>query len=413
MGSRTIIGVGLLAFMLWCIWCVLQHYPHSGTTVVSAPTASLEAKLLSGKITLNGTLPDQATKERVIARANEVYGAGNYTDNLRVGGTTANAEWLTSALGLLPFANRSGDNGGVAISGANATLSGQVASEDLRRQLVSQASSAAGNLKLGENLSVNAMPLSPPFAAKLEGGKITLNGAVPDQAAKDRIIARATELFGIGNFIDNINITAPGPDLSFGSGWLDKVLNWLGLLKRFGNKGDISFNGRSVTLNGEVATPDIKTKLLEDVKASLPGVIIVDQITVVESLLSESEAKVQTDLKQQLVGKTIEFDVNSDKITPAGIAILDQVAPILRSTPEANIEISGHTDNTGTEKLNQNLSQRRAASVEKYLMGKGIASDRLAPRGYGSSQPVADNSTEEGKARNRRIEFRVIPKANK
>jgi OOP family OmpA-OmpF porin len=395
--------------MLWCIWCVLQHYPHTGTAVVSAPTASLEAKLLSGKVTLNGTLPDQAAKDRVIARANELYGAGNYTDNLKVGGATANADWLTSALGLLPFANRGGDHGGVAISGDTARLSGQVTSEDLHRQLVSQATSAAGGLKLTDNLSVSAIPLSPPFAAKLEGGKVTLNGTVPDQAAKDRIISSATELFGIGNFVDNISIGAPGPGLAFGSGWLDKVLNWLGLLKRFGNRGDISFNGQSVTLTGEVATSDIKTRLLEDIAASLPGIIIVDQITVVESLLSESEAKVQTGLKQQLTGKTIEFDINSDKITPAGAAILDQLVPILTTSPDANVEISGHTDNTGTEKLNQSLSQRRAASVERYLMGKRIASERLTPRGYGSSQPVADNGTEEGRARNRRIEFRVIP----
>jgi outer membrane protein OmpA-like peptidoglycan-associated protein len=164
-----------------------------------------------------------------------------------------------------------------------------------------------------------------------------------------------------------------------------------------------------VTLSGRVATQEIKTRLLQEVAVALPGINIVDQITVVEALLNESEAKVQADLKQQLVDKTIEFDLNSDKITPVGAAILDQVAPILASKPDANIEITGHTDSTGTEKLNQGLSERRAASVKRYLIGKGIATARLTPEGYGSSHPVADNSTDEGRARNRRIEFRVTP----
>ncbi|MCI0665890.1 MAG: OmpA family protein, partial [Acidobacteria bacterium] len=173
--------------------------------------------------------------------------------------------------------------------------------------------------------------------------------------------------------------------------------------------GDISFNGQSITLNGDVATVEVENRLIQDVTAAFPGVTIIDRMTVIESLLSEREAKVQADLKKQIEGKTIEFGLNSDKITPIGAAILDQIASILIATPDANIEISGHTDNTGTEKLNQGLSQRRAASVTSYLIGKGIAAARLSSRGYGSSQPIADNGAEEGRARNRRIEFRVIP----
>ncbi len=414
MSSRMIIGAGLLAFMGLCIICILTHYPYSATTVGGAPTAKLDAKLLDGKITLSGELPDQATKDRIITRAREQYGVGNFIDNLRVGGTTANADWLGAALGLLPFATRSGNNGGIAIDGETAALSGQVGSEELRKQLVTQATAAAGNLKLNDALTLSGLPVSPPFLAKLDGGKVVLDGTVPDQSAKNSIIDRAKELFGDGNFIDNLKIAAPGSGLTFGSGWLNSILNWLGLLKRFGNNADVEFNGQSVTLKGEVATEDIKRRLLQDVAAALPGVQIIDRITVVESLLTESEAKVQSDLKKQIEGKIIEFDFNSDKITPAGHAVLDQVAPILTGAADSNIEISGHTDNIGTDKVNQGLSQRRAAAVKSYLAGKGIAAARLNPKGHGASQPIADNSTEEGRAHNRRIEFRVVPgKTNK
>jgi OOP family OmpA-OmpF porin len=316
---------------------------------------------------------------------------------------------LTAALGLLPFANRSGENGGVAIAGDAATISGQVATDDIRRQLVAQATTAARGLSLSDNLTVNLSTRFPSFIEKLDAGKFTLDMTVPDQAAKDRLGARAVELFGAGKFIDNVKVAAAGAGPSFAPDWLDRMLNVLGLLKRFGNQGEIKFDGQSVTLNGQVATQEIKTRLLQEIAVALPGINIIDQITVVESLLSESEAKVQADLKQQLADKTIEFDLNSDKITPAGAAILDQVVPILDAKPDANIEITGHTDITGSEKLNQDLSQRRAASVKRYLIGKGISASRLNPVGYGSSHPVADNGTEEGRARNRRIEFRVTP----
>lgn len=410
MSSKTIIGAGLLALMALCIWCVLRHYPYSGTMVGEAPTATLDAKLLGGKVTLNGTAPDQATKDQLIARANSLYGQGNYLDNLKIGGTSANADWLKGALGLLPFAVRGGTGGGVSINGTAATLSGQVPNAEIRQQLMSLATNAAGKLTLTDGLTISGATLSPPLIAGLLNGKVTLDGTAPDQAAKTGILSRATELFGAGNIINQLKLAAPGSVFSFGSNWLNTVLGSLGLLGRFGTKGEINFNGQTLTLNGEVPTLDVKNKLIQDVTNLVgPGVSIIDQITVTETLLNEAEAKVQTDLKQQLLGKTIEFDTNSDKITPVGAAILDQIAPILAASPAANIEISGHTDSRGTDKLNQPLSQRRSISVEKYLIGKSITGDRMTPRGYGSAQPIGDNSTEEGQARNRRIEFRVVP----
>jgi outer membrane protein OmpA-like peptidoglycan-associated protein len=79
----------------------------------------------------------------------------------------------------------------------------------------------------------------------------------------------------------------------------------------------------------------------------------------------------------------------------------------LVSNPDVNIEISGHTDNVGSQKLNQSLSLRRAQSVKNWLVKKGIASQRMRTVGKGPAEPVADNTTAEGRAENRRIEFYV------
>lgn len=408
MGSKTIIGLGLLALMLACALCVLRHYPFTGTT--GAATATLDAKLTDGKVVLTGRLPSQEEKDRLIAQAKTVYGAGNFIDRLTVGGTSADSGWMSAALGLLPLANRSGNNGGVSINGEAVTLSGQAPSEEVRKDLVAKATAAAAGLTLTDKLTVGATGAAlPPFTAKLLDGKVTLDGTVPDQDAKAKILAAAAAAFGAGNFIDNLKIAPPGAGLSWGTNWLQRILGWLPFLGRFGGKGDISFNGQSVTVNGEVATADIKSKLLGDLRGLFGGdFTIVDNLTVTESLLSEAEARAQANLKQVLV-KGIEFDSGSDKVTAAGAAVLDEAARALSEAKEASIEISGHTDNVGADKMNQALSQRRAESVKKYLIGKAIAGDRMTPRGYGPSQPIADNATDEGKARNRRIEFRVIP----
>jgi OOP family OmpA-OmpF porin len=410
MSSRTIIGIALLALMALFSVCVLKHYPFTGAA--TAATASLAAKLTDGKVTLTGTLPDQASKDRMLARATALYGAGNFIDQLKVGGATAGEGWLNAAFGLLPLVNRAGAGGGVEIAGNAVTISGQVPTEDAHKSLVTEATAAAGALTLTDRIRVAAgLPLLPPFTAKLSGGTVTLDGTVPDQSSLNRILAAATAAFGAGKFINNLKIAAPGGNITWGAGWLNRILRWIPFLGRFSNRGDISFNGQNVTINGEVATADIKARLLDDLRAIFgTDYVITDNITIVESLLSESEAKAQTSLKQLLL-KGIEFDTASDKVTPAGAEVLDAAAKALAENPDANIEISGHTDSQGAAKMNQGLSQRRAVSVKSYLASHGVAANRLTPVGYGQTQPIADNASDEGRARNRRIEFRVIPKA--
>jgi outer membrane protein OmpA-like peptidoglycan-associated protein len=82
----------------------------------------------------------------------------------------------------------------------------------------------------------------------------------------------------------------------------------------------------------------------------------------------------------------------------------------LKENPNIKVEIGGHTDNLGQEKANQMISEKRALSVKKYLMDKfNIAGDRLIVKGYGSTRPIADNKTQEGRSKNRRVEFKIIP----
>jgi outer membrane protein OmpA-like peptidoglycan-associated protein len=96
-------------------------------------------------------------------------------------------------------------------------------------------------------------------------------------------------------------------------------------------------------------------------------------------------------------------------VQPQFQATLDQVAQVLSQYNETYIDVYGHTDSTGSDAYNQQLSERRAQSVANYLEGRGVQSARIGTRGFGETQPIAANDTEEGRAANRRVEIRVVP----
>jgi outer membrane protein OmpA-like peptidoglycan-associated protein len=107
---------------------------------------------------------------------------------------------------------------------------------------------------------------------------------------------------------------------------------------------------------------------------------------------------------------TIYFDPNKTNINPTAAKALDRNGMILRQNPNIKVEIGGHTDGVGGEKANQKLSEKRALSAKKYIQDKfNIPDNRLIVKGYGETKPVADNKTQEGRSKNRRVEFKVIP----
>jgi outer membrane protein OmpA-like peptidoglycan-associated protein len=107
---------------------------------------------------------------------------------------------------------------------------------------------------------------------------------------------------------------------------------------------------------------------------------------------------------------TIYFDPNKTNITPIAAKALDRNGMILKQNPNIKVEIGGHTDGEGSEKANKMISEKRALSAKKYIQDKfNIPDSRLMVKGYGSTKPVADNKTQEGRSKNRRVEFKVIP----
>ena len=104
----------------------------------------------------------------------------------------------------------------------------------------------------------------------------------------------------------------------------------------------------------------------------------------------------------------IQFEAGKDVIKKTSYPILDMIADIMKLNPAYSLEINGHSDSQGDDYKNLVLSQQRADAVKLYLVGKGINEDRMTSKGYGETMPVADNSTAAGRAKNRRVEFKVV-----
>jgi len=104
----------------------------------------------------------------------------------------------------------------------------------------------------------------------------------------------------------------------------------------------------------------------------------------------------------------IFFETDKTELLPASFGELDRLVSVLEKDPSLKISVEGHTDNTGSEQHNKALSLGRARAVVEYLASKGISKTRLEAHGFASEKPIDTNDTEEGKAKNRRVEFRII-----
>lgn len=124
---------------------------------------------------------------------------------------------------------------------------------------------------------------------------------------------------------------------------------------------------------------------------------------------TQVEVERQGDQIKLTMPSGVTFATNSSALSPNAVSSLNTVADVLTQYPETTITVAGHTDNTGNDRINNPLSQQRAQSVAGYLNGRGVAANRISTVGYGSRSPIADNSTEAGRAQNRRVEILINP----
>lgn len=235
-----------------------------------------------------------------------------------------------------------------------------------------------------------------PAPSSPRPGQVLISGTVPDEASKAALLARLRALYGAEQVVDQIAIGSVALPPNW-SGYVQKLMS--PNLKLI-SKGQLTVDGNTVSVRGEVANEAQRQQIASDFATSL------NPTYTVNNGLRVSAAE-QNLLDAALDGRIIEFDSGKASLTGSGQAILDEMALALLKLRDRKVEVIGHTDNQGLRESNLALSLARAEAVRQYLGGKGVNPAMVAVSGQGPDRPVADNASAGGRARNRRIEFRV------
>lgn len=233
-------------------------------------------------------------------------------------------------------------------------------------------------------------------ASAAAAAPIVVSGMVADDASKAALLARLRAVYGAERVVDQLavgRVSAP-------PNWNEHVARLIGPNLKLVTRGQLQIDGTSVSLRGDVASEAQKQQIASELALSLdPGYTVNNGLRVA---VSE-----QGMLDAALADRIIEFESGKAALTDSGKNILDQMSVALLRLKDKKVEVIGHTDNAGSRAGNLSLSQARAEAVKAYVAGRGVNPEMVSVSGEGPDRPVADNRTPEGRARNRRIEFKV------
>jgi OOP family OmpA-OmpF porin len=234
-------------------------------------------------------------------------------------------------------------------------------------------------------------------AASAQNAPIVVTGTVPDEPTKASLLSRLREVYGAERVVDQLAVGT----VSTPANWNEYLQKLIGPNLKLISRGQLKVDGNNVSLRGDVANEAQRQQLAGDFAASLnPTYTVNNGLRVV--------ASEQGVLDAALANRIIEFESGKAALTDSGKAILDQMSVALLRLKDKRVEVIGHTDNAGSRAGNLSLSQARAEAVKEYVAGRGVKPELIAVSGEGPDRPVADNRTPEGRARNRRIEFKVV-----
>jgi len=216
------------------------------------------------------------------------------------------------------------------------------------------------------------------------------------------IVAAVGRKFFSEKLVDNLKASVGAPQ-----GFQNAVVAALGALSRV-STGSLVISDREAKLSGDALYAVAADQIRGGIGGELPQGWTAKAEVSVKPVASAVDPTVCQQLFFELLAKAkIRFDSGRATIDKDSMGLLDKLIETALRCPNANIEVAGHTDTDGDNNINIALSEKRAQAVADYLIKAGLPPDRLKAVGYGSSQPVAANDTDEGKAKNRRIDFVV------
>lgn len=245
------------------------------------------------------------------------------------------------------------------------------------------------------SLSVGSLFYTVQAATTDSNTPVVIKGVVPSVSDKAELLEKLKAQYPNRIVRDEIevrsNISIPTNWQEISTAIIDSDITTI-------RQGRIDINGTSIGLYGKVDSLEQKQAIQNRIHSRLTDLYQLDNQLVV----TQGEQKLIDDT---LGNRIVEFESGSANLTPKGLGILDDMANAIKDVGDKPITITGHTDNTGDPSANLLLSNQRAEAVKQYLIGRGIDASRLTTVGKGDTDPIASNDTQEGKTRNRRIEF--------
>jgi OmpA-OmpF porin, OOP family len=351
------------------------------------------------RVTLGGSAPLPASKGRLVEAARGAINGVEIVDQMNLA-RGAPPRFDAAALLLLDQVGKLKD-GKVTISDAGVSLSG------MARDLGGREAIAAALKNLPEGFSVTANEVkAPPYIFQAYKDPVavtlTLSGYVPDNNVHAAVAQAAARKFVAEKVVDNLKASVGAP-----SGFSAAVVTALGALSRL-STGTLVVTDREVKLSGDALYEGAAAQLRAGPGKDFPqGFQFKPEISVKPAAAPVDPTVCQQLFSELLAKGRIRFEQGRATLDQDSTALLDRLIEIAMRCPAANIEIAGHTDGDGEDGFNQALSEKRAQAVVDYLVKAGLPANRFTATGYGSTQPVAGNDTDEGKAQNRRIEFLV------
>ena len=351
------------------------------------------------RVTLYGNTPLPAIKSRLMDAARAMAGSTEVLD--RTGMARGAPPKFDSAAQLLIDQVGKLKEGKVWISDMTVNLNGMARELGNREAIMA----ALKNLPEGYSIGENAIQ-APPYVFNANkdpvANIVTLDGYVPDNNVHAAIVAAAGRKFFNEKVVDNLKASAGAPQ-----GFSQAAIQALGALSRV-STGSLSLSDKDVKLSGDALFEAAAQQIRDGLSGELPQGWKFDPDVSVKPSASSVDPTVCQQLFSELLGKTrIRFESGRATIDQDSRGLLDRLIATALRCPSANIEVAGHTDSDGDNAANTALSEKRAQAVADYLVLAGLPKARLKAVGYGSTQPVAANDNDEGKAKNRRIDFVV------
>jgi len=245
------------------------------------------------------------------------------------------------------------------------------------------------------------------LATKSPEGQVQIRGRLRDERTRVSVSNFARALFGSENVYNTARVDPGVPD-----GWPTRVLAGLEALS-FLRNGALAVRPDMVEVRGTSIVPEARSEISRILSVKLGDsadfrILVTYEESLNQKVVLPTPQECVDRINDILKEQQITFAPSSVKIETASLNIVEKIAAAMTDCSEVPMEIGGHTDSQGSEKLNQTISQARAESVLDYLLSLEVLTTFLSAKGYGETQPIADNTTEEGRKANRRIAFTLI-----